>query len=150
MESKETALETGSPSLEDVNIALVNSFFDACERSNLDRLGAFFTEDAVYHNVPLPRVHGRERIEKVLGGMMKRLDGFEVDMIHIVAERDIVLTERVDTIVIGKLRIPIPLMGVFEVHDGRFRAWRDYFDLAMVLRAFGRESRRLLPWGTRD
>ncbi|MET0473326.1 MAG: limonene-1,2-epoxide hydrolase family protein, partial [Mycobacterium sp.] len=29
-------------------------------------------------------------------------------------------------------RIDLPVMGVFEVRDGRIAAWRDYFDLATV------------------
>jgi limonene-1,2-epoxide hydrolase len=33
--------------------------------------------------------------------------------------------------------IALPVMGVFEVRDGRIAAWRDYFDLATVTAAFG-------------
>jgi limonene-1,2-epoxide hydrolase len=27
-------------------------------------------------------------------------------------------------------------MGVFEVRDGRIAAWRDYFDMAAITKAF--------------
>jgi limonene-1,2-epoxide hydrolase len=33
--------------------------------------------------------------------------------------------------------LALPVMGVFEVRDGRIAAWRDYFDLATVTAAFG-------------
>ena len=33
-------------------------------------------------------------------------------------------------------RIELPVMGVFEVRDGRIAVWRDYFDLATVTAAF--------------
>lgn len=32
--------------------------------------------------------------------------------------------------------IELPVMGVFEVRDGRISAWRDYFDMGMVTAAF--------------
>jgi limonene-1,2-epoxide hydrolase len=31
----------------------------------------------------------------------------------------------------------LPVVGVFEVRDGRIVAWRDYFDLRQALDAFG-------------
>ena len=40
------------------------------------------------------------------------------------------LTERVDKFEIGGKWVAIPVMGAFELEDGKIRAWRDYFDLA--------------------
>ena len=40
------------------------------------------------------------------------------------------LTERVDKFLVKGQWIELPVMGTFEVSDGRIRAWRDYFDLA--------------------
>ncbi len=37
--------------------------------------------------------------------------------------------ERVDTFHYADRTIALPVMGTFEVHDGRIAAWRDYFDL---------------------
>jgi limonene-1,2-epoxide hydrolase len=31
-------------------------------------------------------------------------------------------------------RIDLPVMGTFEVVDGKIAAWRDYFDLGMFMR----------------
>jgi limonene-1,2-epoxide hydrolase len=30
----------------------------------------------------------------------------------------------------------LPVMGVFEVQDGKIAAWRDYFDMAAITKAF--------------
>jgi limonene-1,2-epoxide hydrolase len=35
----------------------------------------------------------------------------------------------------GGKHIDLPLVGVFEIQDGKIRAWRDYFDLATYTRA---------------
>jgi limonene-1,2-epoxide hydrolase len=40
-----------------------------------------------------------------------------------------VLTERVDVFVTGERSIELPVMGTFEIVDGRISSWRDYFDL---------------------
>ena len=40
-----------------------------------------------------------------------------------------VLTERVVTFTVGQVVAPLPVMGTFEVTDGRINAWRDYFDM---------------------
>jgi limonene-1,2-epoxide hydrolase len=52
----------------------------------------------------------------------------DVDIIHIVADVPIVMTERVDHVVQRDKTMSLPVMGVFEVHDGSMTAWRDYFD----------------------
>jgi limonene-1,2-epoxide hydrolase len=33
--------------------------------------------------------------------------------------------------------VALPVMGVFDIVDGRIAGWRDYFDLATVTAAFG-------------
>jgi limonene-1,2-epoxide hydrolase len=40
-----------------------------------------------------------------------------------------VLTERVDVFTTPTATIELPVMGTFEVVDGKIAAWRDYFDL---------------------
>jgi limonene-1,2-epoxide hydrolase len=51
------------------------------------------------------------------------------DTLRIVADGSIVMTERVDHFVIGDRDIALPVMGTFEVNDGKITAWRDYFDM---------------------
>jgi limonene-1,2-epoxide hydrolase len=31
--------------------------------------------------------------------------------------------------------VELPVMGIFEVHDGKITAWRDYFDMATWMKA---------------
>ena len=40
-----------------------------------------------------------------------------------------VLTERTDVLVAGRVRAEFWVCGTFEVHDGRITLWRDRFDL---------------------
>jgi limonene-1,2-epoxide hydrolase len=92
-------------------------------------LASFFKEDAVYHNIPLEAVTGRSAIMSTFAEFMGIGGQVEVDIVNMVAEGPIVMTERVDHLTKDGTTISLPLMGVIEVHDGLIAAWRDYFDL---------------------
>jgi limonene-1,2-epoxide hydrolase len=47
---------------------------------------------------------------------------------HIMADGEVVMTERVDHFLVGDNRVSVPCMGVFELRDGKISAWRDYWD----------------------
>jgi limonene-1,2-epoxide hydrolase len=55
-----------------------------------------------------------------------------IETLHLAVCGNIVLTERVDTFTIGQVVAPLPVMGAFEIRDGKICAWRDYFDLAQI------------------
>lgn len=95
------------------------------------KLGAYFTEDGVYHNIPMAPVSGRAAIEAILGGMAGSMLSAGWEVKQQVTTGDVVMNERVDHFKVGDKTIAIPVMGVFELRDGKIAAWRDYFDLAM-------------------
>jgi limonene-1,2-epoxide hydrolase len=39
------------------------------------------------------------------------------------------MTERTDSIIVGRFRADFWVCGVFDVHDGKITLWRDYFDV---------------------
>jgi limonene-1,2-epoxide hydrolase len=108
----------------------VAAFIAAWPVGDAASLAAFFSEDAVYHNGPLEPVTGREVIQATLAGFMAMAGRVDVDMIHMVADGPIVMTERVDHFHTKEGTISLPVMGVLEVRDGLITAWRDYFDLS--------------------
>jgi limonene-1,2-epoxide hydrolase len=63
-------------------------------------LAAFFTDDAVYHNIPLAPVTGREAIAKNIASFIRPgapgIEAIQFGVIHIAANGPIVMTERVD------------------------------------------------------
>ena len=56
-------------------------------------------------------------------------------MLAIAADGNTVFAERVDRIDAGGRHVDLPVVGVFELQDGKIAAWRDYFDLATYTRA---------------
>ena len=109
---------------------VVRKFCAAVVRRDVKELAGFFTDDAVYHNIPLAPVVGRDAIEATLAQFVTPASSAEFEMTALAVSGDKVLTERVDRFEIGGKKVAIPVMGTFEVDpDGRIRAWRDYFDM---------------------
>ena len=89
----------------------------------------YFADDAVYHNMPVDPAVGREAILGLLDMFLTPAERVEFRVLNLVAQGDTVLTERVDVFVFPNATIELPVMGTFEVKDGKIAAWRDYFDL---------------------
>jgi limonene-1,2-epoxide hydrolase len=111
-------------------IRIVTDFCEAVPRRDVEELLGFFTEDAVYHNIPIAPVQGHEAIGTTLRGFLDPATHAEFELRAIAESWGVVLTERVDRFTIGGKTIELPVMGSFEVDSaGKIRAWRDYFDL---------------------
>ncbi|GAB3849917.1 limonene-1,2-epoxide hydrolase family protein [Dactylosporangium cerinum] len=97
------------------------------------RAGRFFTDDAVYHNIPLAPVAGREAIANTIASFIRPgppgIERIEFRVINIAADGPVVMTERVDVFTLPDKSFELPVMGTFEVSDGKIKAWRDYFDM---------------------
>jgi limonene-1,2-epoxide hydrolase len=116
---------------------LVTEFCNLWSSPNPEKLAGFFTEDAVYHNIPMDPVQGRDAIQQFIVGFVAAVEGIDFDVHRQVSDGTIVMNERTDVMRRkdgGEVRLPV--MGVFEVRDDRIVAWRDYFDLATITKAF--------------
>lgn len=107
---------------------VVRRFCAAFGRRDLDEILGFFTEDAVYHNVPFAPVEGHAAIRTVLETFVPGSPEIEFELLHLASDGPVVHTERVDRMTFGGKAVEVAVAGVFEVEDGRIRAWRDYFD----------------------
>ena len=110
-------------------IEVVRRFCEAWADHEPQGLAGFFTDDAVYHNIPIDPVTGKDTIAATIAGFTNGVDKIEFRVRNIVADGPVVLTERVDVFFFPGGTIELPVMGAFEVRDGRIAAWRDYFDL---------------------
>jgi limonene-1,2-epoxide hydrolase len=110
-------------------IDVVQEFCDSWAKGDVDTIIDFFTDDAVYHNIPIAPVTGRDAIRETIVGFIGGVDTVEFRVLNIVATGSVVLTERIDAFIFPTGTIELPVMGTFEVADGKIAAWRDYFDL---------------------
>ena len=110
-------------------VDVVRDFCALWAKGDLDAIVECFTEDAVYHNIPVAPVTGKSAIRVTIAGFTTGVDSIEFRVLNIAADGNLVLTERVDVFSMPTVTIELPVMGTFEVRDGKIAAWRDYFDL---------------------
>ena len=109
---------------------IVKQFCTAWSRRDVDELLSFFTDDAVYHNIPIDPVTGKDMIKTTIAGFTAGVDKIEFRVHNVAADGNVVMTERTDVFYAGPKTIELPVMGTFEVtDDGKISAWRDYFDM---------------------
>lgn len=94
----------------------------------------YLLPDSTWENVGMSVTTGPD---EAIALMQRFVDGYgvatlDVEMLSIATQGDRVLTERIDVMrrADGSAIMPVRVMGVFEVADGRIVHWRDYFDTA--------------------
>lgn len=112
---------------------IVTRFCDSWKRRDADELMTFFTDDAVYHNVPLDPAVGPEAIRATIDLFIGMAPEIRFEITRQLAAGDVVMNERVDYLTVGDKTVALPVAGVFEVRDGKISVWRDYFDMATFM-----------------
>lgn len=115
-------------------IELVRRFCAAwSDNASVTELAAFFSDDAVYHNIPMEPVVGREAIAHNIASFIRPgapgIESIQFHVVNIAANGPVVMTERVDRFKLPNKSFELPVMGIFEIRDGKISAWRDYFDV---------------------
>ena len=111
---------------------VVRKFCSAVDRKDLEAVAALLDEMVVYHNVGTEPAVGRK---ETLAALQFQFDMFEpiaFRIRHLAVSGDTVLTERVDEVTANGIMAAVPVMGAFDVHDGRIKVWRDYFDMGLT------------------
>lgn len=93
--------------------------------------GSLLADDVVYENVGYPTFRGAQRIVKAFRDMASRMPmvNWDLEIHRIASSGPSVMTERTDSIIVGRFRADFWVCGVFDVHDGKITLWRDYFDV---------------------
>lgn len=110
-------------------LEVVQAFCDSVTDLDLDVVVGWLADDCVYHNIPMDPIVGIPDIRSFIESFTDGLDQLVFEMRNIAVNGDVVLTERIDHFVKPGSTVSLPVMGTFEVADGRITAWRDYFDL---------------------
>ncbi|TDZ79390.1 Epoxide hydrolase EphG [Mycobacteroides salmoniphilum] len=89
-------------------------------------------DDIVYTNVGLPTVHGKSATAWIFSLLDRPALGFNVKLLNVTADGNVVMTERIDELRLGRMRTQFWAFGRFVVVDGKITVWRDYFDFVNV------------------
>ncbi len=112
------------------NTDLVSAFCRAWSNRDVDEILGYFSEDAVYHNMPMPPMQGKPAIKTILQQIVSPTTWIEWETLNMAEAGNVVFTERVDQFEMSDKKVELPVAGVFEIENGKIKAWRDYFDMA--------------------
>jgi|SRR5947209_1713834 len=117
---------------------VVTEFAKSWASPDPEQLAGYFTEHAIYHNIPMEPIQGRQAIRDFIADFTARFEGIDFEVRRQISAGNVVMNERVDVLrrKDGQ-EVRLPVMGVFEIVDGQIAAWRDYFDLNAITKAFG-------------
>ena len=119
---------------------VVRDFCAAFEKHDAEALRPFFTEDVVYHNIPMDPAVGIDATVAFIDSFFGMCESMVIETLHLAVRDNLVLTERIDTFTMGQKVAPLPVMGTFELRDGKISGWRDYFDMAQITNMLSGDS----------
>jgi limonene-1,2-epoxide hydrolase len=112
---------------------VVRQFCALVSNRDIEALRPLLDDEIVYHNIGMPGSRGREATLANIAAQWEMFPAtYNWEIRHISSDGDVVLTERVDTVGPPGVSAPVPVMGVFELHNGKIKNWRDYFDSGLV------------------
>ena len=112
---------------------VVSEFCQTWTTLDIDKVMEFFTDDAVYNNIPLAAARGKAEIRKTIDGFMPGTTKVEFKILNTASVGATVFNERIDSFVVNGRSVVVPVAGVFELSGEKIKAWRDYFDLATYM-----------------
>ena len=119
---------------EDTNLAVVRRLCENWPWLTREEFHALLAADCDYRNIPLAgdRHTGPDEAHDMLSRMREHWD-IALDMVNLTAAGPVVLTERLEHFKHRKgerANCELPVMGAFELRDGKIVAWRDYFEMS--------------------
>jgi len=113
---------------------IVREFLAAWGEGDARKLADYFTEDAVFQMMPRDAIRGREPIHEDFKAQLAWTTDCDFEISSVATVGNTVFTERIDRMKVAGAPVELPVVGVFEVSDdGKFYAWRDYFDMNAVM-----------------
>lgn len=117
---------------------LVLDFLACWQERDIERLMGFFSEQSVYHNVPVAPIGGLAGIRRIFEAFLGAFRTALLEVVTVAAESNLVLAERIDHFEMHDGRkITLPVTGVFVIENDRIVRFSDYFDLASFERQSG-------------
>ena len=117
------------------NSEIVREFVEAWSTLDADKLADYFTEDGCYYNMPTQPVKGRDAVRGFIQNFLANWTETQWDILNMAEAGDVVFCERLDRTKTTAGDVDLPCLGVFEMHNGKIKEWRDYFDLGTFMKA---------------
>lgn len=107
---------------------IVNRFLEAVEQKNYETISELLAPNIAYTIVSLPTFRGKKLVFSLIKTVLRKGTALQVKKLNVSFNGNVVLTERIDVVIIGPLHVGSWVCGTFEVENGKITIWRDYFD----------------------
>jgi limonene-1,2-epoxide hydrolase len=116
------------------NEKIVIEFCQSLLGADMAKVVTYLSADVLYHNIPWEPVTGHAGVRQVLDPFIHGANCAitRMDIKNTTSSSNVVMNERVETWVKGSVRLELPVVGAFELKDGKITKWRDYFDSATI------------------
>jgi limonene-1,2-epoxide hydrolase len=120
---------------------VVRQFCSLVSKRDIEVLRPLLHQEVVYHNIGMPASRGVDAALANIAGQWEMFsETYEFEIRSLAVDGNTVLTERIDSVGPPGVRAPVPVMGVFEIHDGRIKNWRDYTDFGLAAKMIAGED----------
>ncbi len=121
--------------MSDANRTFVRRFWDDLYAHRFDRLEAYFTDDCVYDDVPIPaaKVVGGKAIRWKLEVGLGKVPSHREDVHRVVADETTVVTEHTEHWCFDEGVVSLPFVSVQEIRDGKISRWSDYHNIDTLI-----------------
>jgi len=107
---------------------VVSRFVAGWGRAEVDELLDYFTDDAVWHPMPMSPIVGKAALREAFKVWLDTTAQGGAEIHEQVSNGRIVMHERTDRFSFDGKEHVLPVCAVFEIENGRIAAWREYFD----------------------
>jgi limonene-1,2-epoxide hydrolase len=116
------------------HLATVRQVIQLMAVKDYDAALPFFTEDCEYTNLPMGTLTGPAGVKATLEPFFAPVIENDLVILRSAVDGDTVFIERLDRHRIASGWVELPVTGVFVLREGRIAVWREYFDMATLLR----------------
>src|SRR5947209_11052674 len=107
---------------------IVRAEIAAWGSNDVVKIMSHFAEDATFDIGPsYPRLSGRDAIQKLMTAFFAGGKCVDLEVQHLAVDGNVVMMERQDHWIVDGQQKSWPVMGAYEVQDGKITAWREYF-----------------------
>jgi limonene-1,2-epoxide hydrolase len=106
--------------------SVVRQVFDLLENGDAEAAVELLDPEIEWRNTGLPTFRG-PRVHDMFKDMVRRGFGFSVQLHHVAADGDVVLTDRTDVLTYGRWSASFWVRGTFELREGKIVLWDDAF-----------------------
>jgi len=121
----------------DPNVQVVMGMVEQWHKLDVEGALDAFTEDGAFHSMMMDPVQGREALASFMGNLFSNLGELTLEIRSVAVTGNTVILERVDSWLFNGKPGSIPVVGIFEVEDGKVKEWREYYDRGTILEEMG-------------